>query len=50
MTNWFWIWKQDLHGLFAVGDDVAYFVDAAHAARAEQGKDFIVADALAGFR
>ena len=38
--------KEDLHRFFAIGDDVAHFVDAAHSARPKRSDDFIVADAL----
>ena len=40
--------EKDLHRLDALGDDVADFVDFAHAAGAEDGNDFVVADVLAG--
>ena len=40
--------EKDLHRLDALGDDVADFVDFAHAAGAEDGDDFVVADVLSG--
>jgi len=41
------IGQQHLHGFQAVGDEIADFVDRAHAAGAEALHHLIVADALA---
>ena len=41
--------EQDLHGLDAVRDDVADFVDSAHSAGTQHGQNFIVAYTLAGW-
>ena len=41
--------QQDLHGLDAVRDDVADFVDSAHSAGTQHGQNFIVAYTLAGW-
>src|SRR6202158_1036535 len=40
------IGQEDFHGLDAVGNRVANFVDAAHSAGAQFGENFIVANSL----
>ncbi len=40
------VWEENLHRLEAFGDDVADFVDFAHAASAKDGDDFVIADVL----
>ena len=40
------IGKQDLHGLNAIGNGVADFVDFAHASGAENAENFVVAELL----
>src|SRR5277367_2880996 len=38
--------KENLHGLYPVGNNVADFIDFAHATKAKDGEDFVIAYVL----